>query len=118
MLVPWRWVVAWGGVIQLLLLWPSPPSVPQAFNVPGLDKLVHAGLFAVLAVLVSLAADRRPAWWAWAGSALYGALTEFEQWFVPSRSMSVGDFLADAAGAAIGLALLATWARSRREFSR
>jgi VanZ family protein len=44
--------------------------------------------------------------------------TELEQHFIPSRSMELGDFLADAAGAALGFVAFTMWAQRRREFSR
>ncbi len=116
----WRWTLAWALVIEGLVLWPKPPELPQAWDVVGFDKFVHAGLFAVLALLASRALDEqaRPAWPALAASMAFGLFTELEQYFIPSRSMELGDFLADAAGAALGLVVFTVWARRRREFSR
>jgi len=107
------------------VLWPNPPSVPQGWNFVWLDsiapdKLVHAGLFAVMCFLIvrALAVEARPKLVAFVATAAFGACTEFQQHFVPTRSMEFGDFLADAAGSAIGLAIFAAWALRRREFNR
>lgn len=121
----WRSSAAWALLIEALILWPNPPEVPQAWTldwlgVVKLDTLAHAGLFAVLAVLIVrvLAVESRPWWMAFAGASVFGALTEIQQHFIPSRSMELGDFLADVAGAALGLATFVAMARTRRELSR
>lgn len=116
----WRLPVVWAVLIELLVIWPHPPELPPALDVVGLDKFVHAGLFGILAVLLAraLVQEARPAWIALAASAAYGMFTELEQHFIPSRSMELGDFLADAAGAALGLVAFTVWAQRRREFSR
>ena len=69
------------------------------------DKLVHAVVFAVLAVSVGLASGRggrRVLVVAFAGALLVGALDEWHQVFLPGRSAGLDDLLADAVGAAIG----------------
>ncbi len=116
----WAWVVGWAAFIEGLLLWPSPPEVPQLLRNIGFDQIVHAGLFAVQAALGAwaLAASRRPAWPALVGTIVFGAVTEVQQQLMPSRAMELGDFLADAAGAAIGLAMFAALAPTRRELPR
>jgi VanZ family protein len=116
----WRAPLAWAAVIEALVVWPHPPDVPSAWNGLGLDKWFHAGLFAVLAVLIAreLLNQSRPLWIAFTVAAAFGLFTEGEQYFIPSRSMELGDFLADATGAALGLLVFALWAQRRREFSR
>lgn len=72
------------------------------------DKLVHAGMFAVLGGLAMSAwRDRswRVRWW-WALLAL-GVLTEGLQAWVPGRSPSGADVLADALG--LGLGVVVSW---------
>jgi VanZ family protein len=112
-------------LIEVLILWPNPPQIPQAwsldwFGTVSTDKLAHASLFAVLTVLIvrALVIEARPWWLAFAGAAAFGAFTEIQQQFIPSRSMELGDFLADVAGAALGLAAFVVKARTRRELSR
>lgn len=113
----WTWVLGWAVFIEVLLLWPSPPEVPRLLRSIGFDKIVHAGLFAVQAMLGAWALDesRRAAWPALVGAIAFGALTEVQQQLMPSRAMELGDLLADAAGAFIGLALFAALAPTRRE---
>jgi len=116
----WTWVVGWAVFIEVLLLWPSPPDVPRLPWGIGFDKIAHAVLFAVQAMLGAwaLAESRRPAWPALVGAIAFAALTEVQQQLMPSRAMELGDFLADAAGAVIGLALFAVLAPTRREYHR
>lgn len=86
----------------------SQPTVPFPATVWGLDKILHFGAYAGLAVVMFPAHRRwreQPARWAvsvalWA--ALYGISDEFHQMFVPGRTATVADFLADAAGASFG----------------
>ncbi|MBI2408524.1 MAG: VanZ family protein [Gemmatimonadetes bacterium] len=116
----WTTAVLWAVLIEALVLWPSPPSVSTALWGLGGDKLVHATLFAVQAFWIAraLAAQGRPLWPAWVGATLYGAVTEWQQHFIPSRSMELGDFLADTVGAVLGLVVFAALAPRRRELHR
>ncbi len=98
----------WGGFLFLLTSWPNPPAVP-AGGLP-LDKLTHFVLYAVEAFLLSRAI-------AWPGKsglagsrflavvltmALWGALDEVHQEWIPGRMMDPGDLAADVAGSAAG----------------
>jgi len=79
------------------------------------DKIAHLIAYAVLAAAVALWIPRRM----WTASvcraallvvlvtALYGLLDEFHQSFVPGRDTSLLDWLADLAGAFIGVSLYA-----------
>jgi len=91
------------------------------------DKLAHFVSYAVLTLLLVLAvAARRPLTWVTYGwvllvVALYGAVDEIGQKFVPGRTADVQDWLADLLGAVLGLAacgllrlMMATWRASRR----
>ena len=75
------------------------------------DKLVHAGVFAVMAGAIGYASGLRR--WpmlllAWLGAVAVGVLDEWHQISLPGRNASMDDLTADAVGAAIGaLALLA-----------
>lgn len=116
----WAWVVGWALLIEGLLLWPSPPEVPRLLRSIGFDTMAHVGLFAVQAALGAWALEERgrSAWLALVGAIAFGALTEVQQQLMPGRAMELGDFLADAAGAVLGLALLAALAPTRRELHR
>ncbi|MDQ8154739.1 MAG: VanZ family protein [Gemmatimonadota bacterium] len=117
---PWLHALLWAVFIETLVLWPSPPDVPQPFTIVGFDKMVHAAVFAVQAALVgrALRIDGRPWWPAMVGSIAFGAVTEWQQQFIPSRSMELDDLLADAIGAVVGLSVFAAWALRRRELHR
>ncbi len=73
----------------------------------GVDKLLHGMAYAVLAASVIHAF---PSWGEWPGGRfagiavvlvcfLYGVSDEFHQTFIPARTATVGDLLADVAGA-------------------
>jgi VanZ family protein len=107
-----RWLpaLAWMAVIFWLSSGELPPT--GGFEIP--DKVAHFGAWFILGGL---------AWWGAARlglgratvvaiivPALYGAVDEIHQRFVPGRSADVRDWLADAAGAvcaAVALALIA-----------
>jgi VanZ family protein len=103
----------WATGLLVATSWPN-PNVP---NVRSGDKVVHMVMYAGLAWLVARA---EPGWVrraaplvlvAVAVSAL-GAVDEWHQQFIPGRSASAGDWLADSAGAV--LALLAAALRHRQ----
>jgi VanZ family protein len=98
-------------LVSLVVLFTPASGVPTA--PPGTDKLVH------VAVFTALAGTGR---WAGAGTArltaalvLYAAGSELIQGLAPlARSASLADWIADAAGILLGLALWAFLARRRR----
>lgn len=97
------WVVRW---------WPWMLDLSRANDAPGADKWVHGGLFAVLGLLGALAwrgTRARPA--LLLGLVVLGALTELMQAYVPGRSMSAADWVADSAGALLGLGVGWLWGR-------
>ena len=102
----WLAVVGWVLVIETLTSWPSPPS----FGAPqGSDKVVHFTMYATLGLLALRAASAHvgaPRWrrvLAVVGCvSLWGALDEWHQQFIPSRSMELGDWIADSIGGIAG----------------
>ena len=88
-----------------VLFWPSPAG--SRVTLPGADKLVHAGLFLLLALTARLrfgAAGR-----VLAALLVYAAVSELVQAvLLPRRSGDLLDLGADAAGALLG------WALARR----
>ena len=118
-----RWIppALWAGVIATLTSWPSPPQVAAP---EGSDKLVHAVLYGVLAVLAIRAVHGGRASRArWAVSlrvvlviAVLAALDEWHQQFIPERSMDVLDWAADVSGAVVGALVFHFFAGAR--FSR
>jgi VanZ family protein len=86
-----------------VLFWPSPAGT--GVTVPGADKLVHAGLFALLAATAALrfGVARRVL----AGVLLYAACSEVVQaLLLAERSGDAADLLADAVGALGGWQLV------------
>ena len=92
------WCLLWILVVAKSLQ----PDLQLPLGLP--DKLVHFGTYALMAALVAgLSAMYRAAFWFWAALAVVmGGLLELGQGFVPSRSLELGDFLANAAGAGCG----------------
>ncbi len=109
--------LAWAG----LLYWESSRANPFPFLPAGLlaqDKLLHAGAYAVLGVLVALALSARlgPARavvLAAAIAAAYGASDEWHQSFVPGRDPDPLDWAADLVGGTAGAAVAALALRGR-----
>jgi VanZ family protein len=103
----------WGGFLFLLTSWPNPPAI-GAGGFP-LDKLTHFALYAVEAFLLY----RAVAWPGRPGFALsrvftvvailavWGAIDEAHQEWIPGRGMESGDLGADVAGATVGAAFSA-----------
>ncbi len=106
-----RGVFAVAVLVSLAVLFAPPSDVPD--SPPGVDKVVHAALFLLLAVTGRWAGVRR------AGLAVvlvvYAAGSEALQGLdVVGRSASVADWLADVVGVLAGLALWAALVRRRR----
>ncbi len=112
-LAAWLPAVAWMALIFALSSGPSGAErLPRWWLFPGIDKLGHLFEYMVLALLL-----RRPlqgtALEAAAGHAgavilvtsLYGATDELHQYFVPSRSMELSDWIFDTLAAMLGAAL-------------
>ena len=103
------------------LFWLSsgPVSVPKPMKFDGIDKAAHACAFGLLAGLVfhGLRRSGRP----WTSQALfcipvlfvslYGASDEFHQYFVPTRSCDIFDWLADVTGALMAVTVLSLFFR-------
>ena len=71
------------------------------------DKLVHAGVFALLACTIGLSSNLR-GWHklavAFFSALLVGALDELHQMYLPGREAGVDDFIADIIGSIFGTA--------------
>jgi VanZ family protein len=104
----WLWTpaVACAAAIHYGSTRPVPPVVVAP--IPHMDKLVHAGAYGLLALLLaralhgssraalSVAAVAACLW-----STAYGAVEEVVQRFLPGRSSDVADLVANAVGAAL-----------------
>lgn len=108
------------GVLFWLSSNSNPVQPPHWFQHE--DKVIHAGLYAVLALLVAGWVNRGgfswPSWLKLAFPVLfaltYGISDEFHQWFVPNRTPDVLDVVADFAGALVAQSAYIIWhGRSR-----
>jgi VanZ family protein len=97
------------GMIFYLSSFPGSDGPPThwlfklVYSLPGGDKSAHIIEYAGLGFLVYMTV-RHPAW-AFVICVLYGVTDEFHQSFVPMRDAGLPDLLADAVGAAIGIAV-------------
>jgi VanZ family protein len=96
-------------VLFLLSAW-SNPTMPYLFA--GSDKVVHAGLYAVLGMALGFGRVRSAAppphlLLIFVG-ALYGVTDELHQMFVRGRSPDWADWVADLVGVVIGYFLIVT----------
>ena len=106
-----KWLAVAGCVlvIETLTSWPSPPS----FGAPqGSDKVVHFTMYAALGFLAMRASWNRGASLRWRRVlvvvgcvSLWGAFDEWHQQFIPSRSMELGDWIADTIGGIAGVTM-------------
>jgi hypothetical protein len=93
-----RGAFAVAALISLAVLFAPADDVPSA--PAGVDKLVHASLFAALALTGRWAGIRRVV--LVPGLVLYGAASEVIQGAI-GRDAAVGDWLADVAGILLGV---------------
>ncbi|HET7303993.1 MAG TPA: VanZ family protein [Segeticoccus sp.] len=95
--------------LQLLVLYA--PSAPGRVEVTGLDKVVHASVFGLPALVATL---RR---WPWVllALALHAPLSELVQHvLLPHRDGNVWDAVADLAGIVLGVAVAVVGRRLAR----
>ncbi len=107
--------IAWFFLILILICIPAYdlPKVDKWLIEINFDKLIHVGLFAVLAYLfmnpiAKSALSKREKWHYFIkiaiAVALWGLVTELiQKFFIPSRSFILSDWLADALGGFIAL---------------
>lgn len=97
----WFWFAV-ALVVQLVALYI--PRAPSEGGGHGVDKLVHAAIFA--AVVWTARRAGLPYLWVVLLSALHAPFSEwFQSHFEPHRDGSVSDALADLAGVALGAVL-------------
>jgi len=97
MAIRWRLPFAWALLIEMLVLWPHPPSLPEAWSFTRVyDNGVHAGPLRRAGLLVCAGAGAGSA----SGVDRPSATPHLEcsrvggSNFIPSRSDGLGDFLA------------------------
>jgi VanZ family protein len=110
---PWIWTLALVCYWLALFVSTHLPTEVVSVAVTTSDKTIHVIAYAGLALLLAMAwhvavgpVTFRHLCLAWLALVVYGAVDEWTQ--IPvGREASVGDWLADALGAAIGLAIFA-----------
>jgi VanZ family protein len=110
---PWIWKLALISYWVALYISTPLPTEVVSVAVSSSDKLIHVIAYAGLAMLLAIAWQLvmgpltfRHLGLAWLALMIYGAFDEWTQ--IPvGREASVGDWLADALGAGIGLAIFA-----------
>ncbi len=104
--------VIWSGLI-LVLCWTPYQYIREIenkspwFQIPDLDKAIHAGLFVILAILwLRFALPRRPIWALLLGCFVLGALSEIVQMLpILNRTAELYDLATDCVGVVVGLAI-------------
>ena len=100
-----RWTppILWFVLIAIGTSW---PRIQVGSGALPLDKIVHFAMYGVLSALVLRATLTwyRPRTFlvVLVGLVILGAVDEWHQSFIPGRSMSFGDWIADSAGAVLG----------------
>jgi VanZ family protein len=106
----------WALVIAALA---GASDLPDGPAVPHLDKVVHFGVYLVLGGLLGWGwtrAGQRPArTWLLVFALLLGASDEYRHSLNPKRTAELGDWVADALGAATGLLLTTRLLARRRD---
>lgn len=84
--------------------------------IPRFDKLAHFSVYGLLATLTlkALRNTRSAAWRTIVAVSLFGLSDEWHQSFVPGRSSTVADWVADTLGAASAVSLYVGWGGYRR----
>jgi VanZ family protein len=117
-----RHLLAWGPAVlwvTVLFALSEFREVPEPFEpLAGInDKVIHVLLYTVLGAALAWGRHvgplRPPHWVLLLAGVLYGALDEWHQSFVPGRTPSVGDWVADLAGVVLGYAAVHLFLSSR-----
>lgn len=103
-LLPWVPALLWMGAIF------GASTIPGSAIPGGYSTYGHLGEYAILGVLLFLAARRTPPWTRAALLSLviasaYGVTDELHQFLTPGRTPDPADWAADTVGAAVGIAL-------------
>ena len=112
----WGPVVAWAAIILFGTSIPGPALPPGP---AGSDKLLHFVIYAILGLLAGRAALAHGGPWGrtivltLVAVAAFAALDEWHQGLVPGRYPDVADWVADIAGATLGVGSAAVFTLRR-----
>jgi len=91
----------------MFIAWASLRSSTGSSSIPHFDKILHIGVYGLLAMAISLAWPRISKIKIWAACLLYGGVLEIAQGTLSfGRTPSVGDFTANGLGALAALLLV------------
>lgn len=117
-------LLAYSGLVFYLSVRPISASGP-VITLPGADKFLHAGEFALFVIIAHQAIHYFADYGRTNNSVVtlsifYASLTEFSQGFISYRTASWLDWLANLAGIILGLAFViivrkTIWGRERSE---
>jgi len=117
-ILSWTPAALWAAFIVFLS---SRSELPVRSAFPGMDKVGHFLLFAVLGAALAWGGrrfqGRGPHLTLLAVGILFAASDELHQSFVPQRTPSVGDFVADVLGLVAGYLVLGALLKSWRSWS-
>ena len=100
------------GTLELVSRWLREAGAPDWVGGSLLEFVCNIALFVPFGALVALVAPRRPWWWAVLAGFTFSLVAELSQeFFLPHRSGTVSDVVANTAGTAIGAG--AAWALVR-----
>ena len=104
----WQWV--WPVVLAAAIFFQSGHKQIAGPNIVDFDKVMHFGVFGLLATLVCrLGKGWRAALLALVLTSAFGATDEWHQSFVPERSSDIADWVADTLGAALAVSVYTGW---------
>ncbi|MEI7726102.1 MAG: VanZ family protein [Bacteroidota bacterium] len=115
------WGILWGVIIIVLTVLPGKvfPMLPSYMDLLQPDKLIHIFIFGVYVFLQIKGLRQQPVYPWFRKSAVFitmliglslGAVTELLQlFFIPMRTGSIYDFIADAVGCLIGWGVFSYW---------
>ncbi len=113
----WLPPIVWAG---LILVGTSLPKVPGP-DLSSHNKHVHVTIYLILGLLMLRAfvargacGSKRAAVWTIGAGGVFGALQEINQVFIPGRSGTFGDFVANLAGLILATIALKAWLSIRR----
>lgn len=94
------------AIILVIVLTPG-DSVPSV-GIPGIDKVVHLGMFFMLSLVYSIeykvyTKKQSAPWKIILGGTLFALATEIMQLFAVMRSFDLKDIVADAVGVILGI---------------
>ena len=107
-----RWLLPALWAAFILVMTSIPGALLPRVGAPGLDKLVHFACYGVLGwsmfrALALRGGPLRGALFVAGAIAIFAALDEWHQQFIPGRSADAADWVADVSGASLGLAVAA-----------